>query len=59
MNKLNVNDKAIKEKNREIVPLQGECSAAQYKNLIINMVEKVDEINILIKIFTFVKAWSQ
>lgn len=34
-------------------------SAAQYKNLIVNLVESVDEINVLIKIYTFVKAWSQ
>ena len=53
------NEKVIKEKEREIARLQGRASAAQYKNLITNLVEGVDEINVLIKIFTFVKAWSQ
>lgn len=57
--KISENEKVIKEKDREIARLQGSNSAAQYKNLITNLVENVDEINILIKIFTFVKAWSQ
>lgn len=57
--KISENEKIIKEKEREIARLQGGASAAQYKNLITNLVESVDEINVLIKIFTFVKAWSQ
>ena len=57
--KISENEKVIKEKEREIARLQGGPSVAQYKTLITNLVEKVDEINILIKIFTFVKAWSQ
>ncbi len=57
--KISENEKVIKEKKREIARLQGGPSVAQYKTLITNLVEKCDEINILIKIFTFVKAWSQ